>query len=182
MPNIHKEKIALLIIDAQERIANPIKNKFLIIKNIKILLKAYEILGNDIYISEQIPKKLGRTINELIPTKNYQLYEKAEFSLGKNSNFRNELNNKNIKNLIVCGFETHICIQQSVLDFLYGNFNVYIVADAMGSRNEIDHEISLKRMIQEGALISSTESIIFELCETSTRKEFKSISNIIKNK
>ena len=52
----------------------------------------------------------------------------------------------------------------------------------MGSRNNIDHEIGLKRMIKEGAVIATTESIIFELCETSSRKEFKSISNIIKNR
>ena len=173
---------ALLIIDAQEKIINPIKNKFTIIKNIRSLLDAYEILGDYVYISEQNPKKLGKTIPDLLPKINFKLFEKVKFSLGYNANFKNDLDYKKITNLIVCGFETHICIQQSVLDFLHSKFKVYVVADAMASRNNFDHEIGLKRMISEGAIIATTESIIFELCETSSRKEFKSISNIIKNK
>ena len=172
---------ALLIIDAQEKIINPIKNKSIIIKNIKSLLDAYEILGEHIYISEQNPKKLGKTIPHLVPKKFFKLFEKDAFNLGYNSNFKNDLIDKKINNLIVCGFETHICIQQSVLDFLQSKFKVYVIADAIASRNNIDHEIGLKRMNTEGAVIATTESIIFELCETSLRKEFKSISNIIKN-
>ena len=182
MNNTIKENSALLIIDAQEKIINPIEKKDLIIKNIKMLLNAYQILGEDIYLSEQSPKKLGVTIPYLIPTKKYKLFNKVEFSLVHNNKFKNELNNKKIKTLIICGFETHICIQQTVLDFLCRNYKIYIVADSMGSRNNIDHEISLKRMIKEGAIISTAESIIFELCETSSREEFKLISNIIKNK
>ena len=182
MQNNIRENNAIIIMDAQEKIVNPIKNKIKILGNIKTLLTAYEILGEHIYISEQIPKKLGKTVPDLIPKKSYKLFEKASFSLGYDSNCKNDLTNNKIKNLIVCGFETHICIQQSVLDFLNSKFKVYIVADAMSSRNNIDHEIGLKRMIKEGAVIATTESIIFELCETSSRKEFKSISNIIKNR
>tara|TARA_Y100001968_G_scaffold257679_1_gene244456 strand:+ start:18149 stop:18688 length:540 start_codon:yes stop_codon:yes gene_type:complete len=173
---------ALLIIDAQEKITNPIEGKGTIIKNIKILLDAYESLEENIYISEQIPKKLGKTIPNLLPTKKFKLFEKVDFSLGTNSEFINDLNEKKIKNLIICGFETHICVQQTVIDLLNCNFKIYIVVDAMGSRNAIDHQISLKRMFSEGAIISTSESIIFELCKTSSREEFKSISNIIKNK
>ena len=182
MLNTLKENSALFIIDAQEKIINPIKNKFSIVKNIKKLLNAYEILGENIYLSEQVPEKLGKTIPELIPSKNFKLIEKVEFSLGSNNNLKIDLSNKKIKNLIICGFETHICIQQTVLDLLYSDFNVYISADAMASRNNLDHEIGLKRMVTEGAFISTSESIIFELCESSDREEFKLISNIIKNK
>ena len=182
MVNTLKENSALFIIDAQEKIINPIKNKFSIVKNIKTLLNAYEILGENIYLSEQVPEKLGKTIPELIPSKNFKLIEKVEFSLGRNNNLKIDLFNKKIKNLIICGFETHICIQQTVLDLLYSDFKVYISADAMASRNNIDHEIGLKRMVAEGAFISTSESIIFEMCESSDREEFKLISNIIKNK
>ncbi len=182
MSKTNNSKRALLLIDAQEKITNPIEGKELIIKNIKILLDAYEILEENIYISEQNPKKLGKTIYSLLPKNKFKLFEKVDFSLGNNYEFQNELNDKKIKDLIICGFETHICVQQTVLDFLKSNFKVYIVVDAMGSRNNIDHQISLKRMLSEGAIISTSESIIFEICETSSREEFKSISNIIKNK
>ena len=182
MPNNLYQNSALLIIDAQEKIIKPIKNKTSIIKNIKLLQNAYEILDKDIYISEQIPSKLGKTIPELILLKGYKLFEKGDFSIWSNANLKKEISIKKIKNLVVCGFETHICIQQSVIDLLFNNFKVYIAIDSMGSRNDFDHEIGIKRMSEEGAVIGSSESIIFELCKTSIREEFKSISNLIKNR
>jgi len=170
---------ALLIIDVQEKIIRPIFNKDLIIKNVKKLINAYQILEENIFVSEQNPLKLGVTIPELTPIAGFRKFEKMEFSLAKIEEFLKELQNKNITNLIVCGIETHICIQQTALDCLQKGFEVILVSDAMSSRNRVDHEIALKRMIQKGAILTTTESIIFELCQTADRKEFKEIRNII---
>ena len=174
-------KNALFLIDIQEKIINPIPNKDLITKNIKKLLSAYQILDKNIFLSEQNPLKLGTTINELIPKVAYKKIEKMEFSLAFRKDLFKELDNKNIINLIICGLETHICIQQSVLDFLGKGYKVILIADAMGSRKNLDHEIALQRMVNKGAIITTTESIIFELCRTSDREEFKEIREIIKN-
>ena len=170
---------ALLIIDVQEKIIRAIFNKDLITKNIKKLIDAYQILEENIFISEQNPLKLGATIPELLPKTGFKKIEKMEFSLASIKEFLRELKNKKITNLIVCGIETHICIQQTVLDCLQKGFEVILVSDAMSSRNRIDHEIALKRMIQKGAILTTTESIIFELCKTADRKEFKEIRKII---
>ena len=170
---------ALLIIDIQEKIIRPIFNKDSIIKNIKKLINAYQILEENIFVSEQNPLKLGATIPELLPKAGFKKIEKMEFSLGNIQDFLKELKNKKITNLIVCGIETHICIQQTVLDSLQEGFEVILIADAMGSRNRVDHEIALQSMIQRGAILRTTESIIFELCKTADRKEFKEIRNII---
>ena len=170
---------ALIIIDIQQKIIIPIFNKDSIIKNIKKLINAYQILEENIYISEQNPVKLGETIPELLPKAEFKKIEKMAFSLAKIEDFLKELKNKKITNLIVCGIETHICIQQTVLDCLRQGFEVVIVSDAMSSRNRHDHEIALQRMIQSGAILTTTESIIFELCKTADRKEFKEIRNII---
>jgi len=170
---------ALLIIDIQEKIIKPIFNKDSITKNIKKLIKAYQILEENIFVSEQNPLKLGRTIPELLPKARFKKIEKMEFSLASRKEFLKELENKKITNLIVCGIETHICIQQTVLDFLQKGFEVVLISDAMGSRNCIDHEIALQRMTQKGAILTTTESIIFELCKTANRKEFKEIRDII---
>ena len=170
---------ALLIIDIQEKIIRPIFNKDIIIKNIKKLINAYQILEENIFISEQHPPKLGKTIPELLPKAGFIKIEKMEFSLAKIEEFLQELKNKKITNLIVCGIETHICIQQTVLDCLQKGLEVIIISDAMGSRNRVDHEIALQRMSQTGAILTTTESIIFELCKTADRKEFKEIRNII---
>ena len=178
---ISKKETALLIMDAQTKIMNPIKNKDLIIENIYKLLKSYEILGENIFISEQNPQKLGSTVEKLLPKSDFKIFKKMDFSIANNKLLNNELSSKKIKQLIICGFETHICIQQSVLGFLKKNFKVYLVADSISSRKIIDHDIALERMQSEGAILATSESIIFELCETSSRIEFKEISNIIKN-
>ena len=170
---------ALLIIDTQEKIIRPIIKKDLIIKNIKKLIDAYQILDENIFISEQNPLKLGTTIPELLPKSEFKRIEKMEFSLANRKEFLKELENKKITNLIVCGIETHICIQQTVLDCLQKGFEIILISDAMSSRNRLDHEIALQRMIQRGAIITTTESIIFELCKTANRKEFKEIRKII---
>ena len=170
---------ALLIIDIQEKIIRPIFDKDSIIKNIKKLLNAYQILDENIFISEQNPLKLGVTIPELSPIAEFIKFEKMEFSLAKIEAFLKELKDKKITNLIVCGIETHICIQQTVLDCLQKGFEVILISDAMGSRNRVDHEIALQRMTQSGAILTTTESIIFELCKTADREEFKEIRNII---
>jgi len=102
-----------------------------------------------------------------------------EFSLANVQVFVKELENKKITTLIVCGIETHICIQQTALDCLKKGFEVILVSDAMSSRNRVDHEIALQRMSQSGAILTTTESIIFELCKTADREEFKEIRNII---
>ena len=178
---ISKKETALLIMDAQTKIMNPIKNKDLIIENIYKLLKSYEILGENIFISEQNPQKLGSTVEKLLPKSDFKIFKKMDFSIANNKLLNNELSSKKIKQLIICGFETHICIQQSVLGFLKKNFKVYLVADSISSRKTIDHDIAIERMRSEGAILTTSESIIFELCETSSRIEFKEISNIIKN-
>ena len=170
---------ALIIIDIQEKIIRPIFNKDSIINNIKKLKNAYQILEENIIISEQNPLKLGTTIPDLLPKTGFKKFEKMEFSLANIKDFLKELKNKKITNLIVCGIETHICVQQTVLGCLQKGFKVILISDAMSSRNRVDHEIGLKRMIQEGAIIATTESMIFELCKTADRKEFKEIRNII---
>ena len=170
---------ALLIIDIQEKIIRPIFNRDSIIKNIKKLINAYQILEEQIFVSEQNPFKLGTTIPELLPKNGFKKIEKMEFSLAKSEDFLKELKEKEITSMIVCGIETHICIQQTVLDCLQKGFEVILITDAMGSRNRVDHEIALQRMTQSGAILTTTESIIFELCKTADRKEFKEIRNII---
>ena len=170
---------ALLIIDIQEKIIKPIYNKDSITKNIKKLINAYQILEENILVSEQNPLKLGSSIPELLPKSGFKKINKMNFSLASEKEFLKEIENKKITNLIVCGIETHICIQQTVLDCLQKGFEIILISDAMSSRNSVDHDVALQRMIQKGAILTTTESIIFELCKTANRKEFKEIRNII---
>ena len=178
--NITSNNTALLLIDIQEKLVKVIPNNKTLIVNIKKIIDASALMELRIYLTEQNPKKLGGTISAVIPQSEFKKYTKSQFSCIECSNLIDDLINNNIKNILVCGIESHICILQSSIDLIRNNFNVYIISDAIQSRKIYDHEISLIRLRDSGAIISTTETSIFELCKTADHKDFKGISKIIK--
>ena len=171
----------LLIVDVQQKLITNIKKNQLLIFNIKKLIDTCNLLNVRIAITEQNPLKLGMTLESLIENNEYPKFEKMEFSCSKNDDFINYINKYSFKNIIVCGIESHICILQTSIDLLGNGLNILIPRDAIGSRNEIDNDTAFLRLILSGAVASTTESIICELCKTSNRKEFREVSKILKN-
>jgi len=178
---ILEDDTLLLILDMQEKLLSNIKGKKLLVFNIKKLIDACNLLNVRIAITEQNPLKLGKTLESILESKEYPKFEKMEFSCGKNKNFLDYIEKNNFKNIIVCGIESHICILQTSIELIAKGFNILIPKDAIGSRNEIDNDTAFLRLVLSGAVASTTESIICELCKTSSRKEFKEISQILKN-
>ncbi len=170
----------ILTIDVQEKLIKAIKRKDTIVWNIRRMLDAGKLLGIKHLVTEQNPSKLGRTIPKLQDRVNNKVVEKMNFSCYDCILIKSFLKEHSIEELVICGLETHICIQQSALDFLKAGFKVFIPIDAVGSRRDLDHETSIRRLEMSGAIVTTTESAIFELCKTSDRKEFKQISNLIK--
>ena len=171
----------LLIVDVQQKLINNIKGNQLLIFNIKKLIDTCNLLNVHIAITEQYPLKLGKTLKEITDNNEYPTFEKMEFSSIRNKNFINYISEYSFKNIIVCGIESHICILQTSIDLLRKGFNILIPRDAIGSRNEIDNDTAFLRLILSGAVASTTESLICELCKTSNRKEFREVSKILKN-
>ena len=171
----------LLIVDVQQKLINNIKGSQLLIFNIKKLIDTCNLLNVNIAITEQNPLKLGMTLESILNDNEYPKFEKMEFSCSENKNFLNYINKNNFKNIIVCGIESHICILQTSIDLLQKGLNILIPRDAIGSRNEIDNDTAFLRLILSGAVASTTESLICELCKTSNRKEFREVSKILKN-
>ena len=171
----------LLIVDVQQKLINNIKGSQLLIFNIKKLIDTCNLLNVNIAITEQNPLKLGMTLESILNDNEYPKFEKMEFSCSENESFLNYINKNNFKNIIVCGIESHICILQTSIDLLRKGFNILIPRDAIGSRNEIDNDTAFLRLILSGAVASTTESLICELCKTSNRKEFREVSKILKN-
>ena len=178
---ILEEETLLLIMDMQEKLINNIKGNQLLIFNIKKLIDACNLLNVRIAITEQNPLKLGMTLESVLDNNKYPKFEKMEFSCSKNDRFINYIKTNNFKNIIVCGIESHICILQTSIDLLTKGFNIVIPRDAIGSRSDIDNDTAFLRLISSGAVASTTESIICELCKSSNRKEFREISKILKN-
>jgi nicotinamidase-related amidase len=82
--------------------------------------------------------------------------------------------------MLVCGIETHVCVQQTVFDLLAAGLRVYVAADAVAARGAIDHDIALRRMDAGGATLTTTETALFEWCQTAGTPEFKEISKLVR--
>ena len=91
-----------------------------------------------------------------------------------------QLQDKNTKQIVICGIETHVCVQQTALDLLANEFQVHLVRDAVSSRKKIDHKTAIDRMQNEGIIVTTTEAVLFELVVESMTPEFKEIYKIIK--
>jgi nicotinamidase-related amidase len=85
------------------------------------------------------------------------------------------------RTIVLCGIETHVCILQSAFDLLAAGWDVYVVIDAVGSRQLEDHQIAMERMRQAGIKVVTSEMVMFEWCESSTHPNFKAISQLVKN-
>ncbi len=170
----------LLIIDAQKRLFKAINNKEHVVFNLSRLTRASNLLNVPKSYTEQNPIKLGGTIDILKDNPKDICISKMEFSCINCSELVKTIKTVDRDSVVLSGVETHVCIQQTALDFLQEGLNVFIPIDAVGSRNQLDHETAIKRLRSSGAIVTTTESIIFEWCQTANRKEFREISSIIK--
>ena len=178
---ILEDETLLLIVDMQQKLISNINGNQQIIFNIKKLIDTCNLLNVRIAITEQNPLKLGMTLESVLENNKYPKFEKLEFSCSKNDRFINYIKKYDFKNIIVCGIESHICILQTSIDLLQKGLNILIPRDAIGSRNDIDNDTAFLRLISSGAVASTTESLICELCKSANRKEFREISKILKN-
>ena len=177
---IKESAYCLLIIDVQEILIKSIPEHKKLIWNIERLIDASNLLNSKIISTEQNPDKLGNTVKRIKSKLTRNSYSKMGFSCCCNPNLKKELEESQRKDIIICGVESHICVLQTAIDLIDFNYNVHIIIDAVGSRNIIDQTTAIKRLESVGAIISTTETAIFELCKTSERKEFREISKIIK--
>ncbi len=178
---LNREKTALLVVDIQERILNVMQHKERVIENTIKLIKGFRLLGVPIYYTEQYPKGLGETEASIKKElESIEAIQKMSFSCYGAEDLFYEFKKKNYSQIVVCGIETHVCIQQTVLDLLANGFQVNLPADAVSSRKELDYEIALRRMGKNGAEITTTESILFELLNVCGTQEFKDILKIVK--
>jgi len=175
------EKTALLIIDIQERILPVINNHKLVVENTIKLIKGFKVLSLPIYCTEQYPKGLGPTVSSITQELgDLKPFDKMSFSCSGAGNLFEEFKSKNLSQIVVCGIESHVCVQQTVLDLIENNFQVNLASDAVSSRKEIDYKTALDRMKKHDAEVTTTESILFELLNVCGTPQFKEISKIVK--
>ncbi|MCB0732185.1 MAG: isochorismatase family protein [Ignavibacteriae bacterium] len=177
---LKNENTALLIVDIQERIISVMRKHESLIENVVKLVKGIKVLNIPIFYTEQYPKGLGPTVKQIKNELNGDAVKKLTFSCSGADNLFERLKNNNIEQIIVCGVESHVCVQQTVFDLLINNFQVNLAVNAVSSRFKVDYETAIKRMEKHGAEITTVESILFELLEVCGTPEFKGVSSLIK--
>ena len=169
---------ALLVVDVQEKLLPAIADSPRIIWNARRLIDAAGILGLPVLATEQYPKGLGPTAGELAERLTAAVPSKLTFSAGGYPGLFDEIQQRGIHKILVCGIEAHVCVQQTVLDLLADGRRVYVAVDAVGSRFEVDYRTAIGRMDSAGATLTTTEAAMFEWCEVAGTPEFKRISRL----
>ena len=152
---------ALLVVDVQEKLIRPIANRERVVWNVRRLIDGAKVLGVEVVATEQYPEGLGPTIPELAERLG-PLPSKLTFSCGGCPEVFETLRAKGIHNILVCGIEAHVCVQQTVLDLMADGWRTYVAVDALGSRYEVDYRVALGRMESSGATLTTTEAALFE--------------------
>jgi nicotinamidase-related amidase len=169
----------LLVVDVQEKLVRLIDGYRRIVWNIRRLLDGAKLLGVPVAATEQYPEKLGGTVAELAQRLG-TIHPKLAFSCGGCPQAIAELVSRGVHKVLVAGIETHVCVQQTVLDLLAEGHRVYVAADATGSRFPVDREYALRRMESCGATLTTTEAALFEWCGAAGTPQFKAISALVK--
>jgi nicotinamidase-related amidase len=171
---LERDRTALVVIDVQEAF-RPYHVFARVAAQGAKLVEAARVLGIPIVVTEQYPKGLGSTVAE-IGVDGEPRVEKTVFSAVRAAGF--DLRGRD--QALVCGIEAHVCVSQTVHDLLAGGVDVHVPADAVGSRNDLDCERALPRLERAGAVVTTVEAALLELCERAGTPEFKEVQALIK--
>lgn len=178
---ILREQTSGLIIDIQEKLTPHIYKHELVATRTAILIQGLKILDIPIVLTQQYTKGLGETIPSITEAiGNYSPVEKISFSCCDEPAFMKRLSQLGGKNIIIAGIEAHVCVLQTVLDLLDNAYVPVVVENCISSRKNRDKRIAVERMRREGAIITTYESILFELTRLAGTDVFKQISKIVK--
>lgn len=174
---IDRENTVALVIDYQEKLVPVMDEKARLIQNSAILLAGLRQLGIPMIVTQQYTKGLGVTVREIREAMESDDYiDKISFTAF--NSVKEQIKDK--KFVIVCGIEAHICVLQTVIDLVEAGFVPVVVEDCISSRKPNDKKIALKRMQQESAIITTYESLLFELLKVAGTEESKRIQRLIK--
>lgn len=175
---LEAEQCALVVIDIQEKLLPPIFQKEQLVRNSQLLIRAAHILKIPTLVSTQYAKGLGATVPEITSLlSGTEAVDKTLFSCFGSDAFCSLLKRLPGQHsaLLLCGMESHICVTQTALAALRDGYVVHVASDAVSSRTEWNWKVGLDRMRAAGAVISSTEMMIYELMRSSSSAAFKEL-------
>lgn len=172
----------LVVVDVQEAFRKAIPEFAEVVSRISIAIRGFQVLGRPIIVTEQYPKGLGRTAEELLLSipEDASFIEKWTFSSYGEPFFIAELEKFEAKQVVLCGVETHVCVNQTAHDLLEAGYRVHLLTDCVASRYQHDREAGLKKMFASGVVPSSMEMALFEMMSDSRHEKFKDVQALIK--
>ncbi len=180
---LDRDKAVLVVIDVQEKLCIAMDEVVLkqLVKNVGILLESATELKIPVLVTEQYVKGLGATLPELKEKAALApCYEKMAFSCCGSQEFVEALKATGRSQVIITGMETHVCVQQTVIELRAAGLNVHVVEDAVMSRSKKNWQTALKAMTLAGAIPTSTESVLFQLLKVAGTDEFKKLSKLVR--
>ncbi len=182
-PNLlDNSKTSLVVVDIQEGFRSAIPDFALVASRASTVVRGFQILGVPVIVTEQYPKGLGRTAEEIlfVLPDDFEVFEKTAFSSCGAEPFVSKLEELGVKQVVLSGLETHVCVNQTAHDLLDRGFQVHLLTDCVCSRFEHDKLAGLAKMQGSGVISSSIEMAFFELMRDSKHEHFKEIQNLIK--
>ena len=170
---------ALLVVDLQEKLLARMADRERVVSNALRLVRGAGLLRIVTLATEQYPQGLGPSVAALIDLVPHRV-EKTTFHCCAAPQLLEQLYGRKVRHVTLAGIEAHVCVAQTALELLNLGFHVQVPADAVASRHRVDWEFALRRLEQAGAVVSTTEAVLFEWTERSDRPEFKAISALIK--
>jgi nicotinamidase-related amidase len=177
-PKLDRERAALVVVDVQEAFRKAVPTFDDVAGSVAKLVQGAEAMGIPVVVTEQYPKGLGDTVPEVAEhlPEGTEPIEKLRFSAVEADGF--DLDGRD--QAMVCGIETHVCVNQTVLDLVDSDVEVHLVGDAVGSRTDENRELGLHKAEQAGAVLTSVETALFELLRGSDAAEFKQVQGLIR--
>jgi len=182
--NLDTGRAVLVVIDIQERLVTAMpQDVYLRMRDtVGILLQAADLLGIPVVTSEQYPKGIGHTVPELAAACQEGVVEKVCFGCCGEPNFMSTLQKYGRSQVIVTGMEAHVCVYQTVIGLLESGYHVHLVRDAICARNKTDFLASVANAALAGAIVTTAETVLFQMLRASTHEHFKAVSKLIKNR
>jgi nicotinamidase-related amidase len=178
---ILRENTIGLVIDIQERLVPAMEDDEQFVENCSKLIQGLQLLRVPLLITQQYTKGLGDTISEIKSVINdFQFIEKKDFSCYDDTVFAEKLAGSGALNVIILGIEAHVCVLQTAIDLKAAGYVPVVLMDCISSRSFDNIDLAAERFRYEGIMMTSLESILFELTRSANAIEFKDISKLVK--
>jgi len=181
---LDSSQTALLVIDVQDKLVSAMDQQLYqqLLQNVPLLIEGFNALRLPMMATEQYSKGLGHTIAELQIATEQHCIEKLTFSCCGDEDFVSTLKQTKVRQIVVVGMETHVCVLQTVIDLLDQGYVVHLVRDAVSSRFVNDYTNALELAAAAGAVITTTETVLFQLVKVAGSDNFKAISKLVRQR